>query len=436
MASRLRRRIPVIVSTRGSAAGVGAASWVGSTAPVGPEWLIPVATYDLGTVSPGASIPLTGLYDANGGDPSFTFVSGQTISGTSVTMVVDADTGAITAPMAGASYLVTVGLQASTAADDWTDRSTAAGVVWAHRFNDQQTDNFCDEPNGSWGTASIISSGGIIGDGCLRLATPAGRFPSQRWSRPLAPMPADAVYGYSADINNAGLPTVPAQTWFGSNMNTRLFNACGGFFTHANYYNTAIESVPVVAGTQPRRFVYAGPFWIQYRMYAHASVFASPEVTAKKMMVEAYGTSSNSSEYVQGLRSDTSPPQTMYHYSDVGATSLATASHTWPADTWVTVMFKITPGVHGVANAGVQLKIAAYGATSWTTLLDRTDIVWNYNSPGIYPPNGGGNAMPFGWNTFRFTTFNGGTPTPLVNGYTVDYDQVICSTQEIALPAL
>jgi hypothetical protein len=97
MASRLKRRIPVIVSTRGSAAGVAATSWVGSEALSGPEWLIPVATYDLGTFAPGASIPLTGLYDANDGTPYFTYVSGQTITGTQVTMTVN---GAITAPTA------------------------------------------------------------------------------------------------------------------------------------------------------------------------------------------------------------------------------------------------------------------------------------------------------------------------------------------------
>jgi hypothetical protein len=114
MASRLKRRIPVIVSTRGAAAGVGATSVVGSTAPNAPEWLIPVTTYNLGTVSPGASIPLTGLYTANGGTPYFSYVSGQTITGTSVTMTVDPADGDITAPTTETTYTAVIDLTADT----------------------------------------------------------------------------------------------------------------------------------------------------------------------------------------------------------------------------------------------------------------------------------------------------------------------------------
>jgi hypothetical protein len=137
MASRLKRRIPVIVSTRGAAAGSGSTAGVGAEVPVGPEWLIPVATYNLGTFAPGASIPLTGLYTANGGTPYFTYVSGQTITGTSVTMTVDSADGDITAPTTETTYTAIIDLAASVSADaDWTLRSTAAGVVWAHDFRE------------------------------------------------------------------------------------------------------------------------------------------------------------------------------------------------------------------------------------------------------------------------------------------------------------
>jgi hypothetical protein len=156
------------------------------------------------------------------------------------------------------------------------------------------------------------------------------------------------------------------------------------------------------------------------------------------MMVEALATSSNSVEYVQGLQGmSLTPNRTMYHYTNVGTQNFAEAAHTWPTDTWVTVMFKLTPGLSGVANAGVQLRIAAAGASSWTTLLDRTDILWNYSegATNVYPPVNPNQAIPYGWNWFMFSTFNGGSQqTASVNGYTTDYDQVICSTQEIALP--
>jgi hypothetical protein len=199
MASRLRRRIPVIVSTRGSAAGVGATSWVGSTAPSTPEWLIPVATYDLGTFAPGASIPLTGLYTANGGTPYFTYVSGQTISGTSVTMTVDSADGDITAPTTQTTYTAVIDLAASsTAEQDWITRSTGAGVVWAHDFRyEQEFKQFHvstailpqdaarwggtsyvggNDPNKTLGlsTGAWVSSAGIGSSGAVQFTIPAG----------------------------------------------------------------------------------------------------------------------------------------------------------------------------------------------------------------------------------------------------------------------
>jgi hypothetical protein len=134
MASRLKRRIPIIFGATGAAAGVGATSWVGGTVAAGPEWLIPVATYNLGTFAPGASIPLTGLYDANDGTPYFTYVSGQTITGTAVTMTVDPVDGDITAPTTETTYTAVIDLSDDPAESDWLARSTGPSVVWAHDF--------------------------------------------------------------------------------------------------------------------------------------------------------------------------------------------------------------------------------------------------------------------------------------------------------------
>jgi hypothetical protein len=143
MASRLKRRIPVIVSTRGAAAGSGSTAGVGAEVPVGPEWLIPVATYNLGTFAPGATIPLTGLYDANDGTPYFSYVSGQTITGTSVTITVDPVDGDITAPTTETTYTAVIDLDDDPAEADWVARSQADGVVWAHDFrNAAEVTNF------------------------------------------------------------------------------------------------------------------------------------------------------------------------------------------------------------------------------------------------------------------------------------------------------
>jgi hypothetical protein len=200
MASKLKRRIPVIVSTRGSAAGTGSTAGVGSEVPVGPEWLIPVATYNLGTFAPGASIPLTGLYDANDGTPYFTYVSGQTISGTSVTMTVDPVDGDITAPTTETTYTAVIDLSGVTTAEqDWITRSTGTGVIWAHDFRYQrevdqfrQSDTVApyattragNDPD-SIGINTIYwdSTDGIGSSKCLRTTAPSGvtGFPTGTW---------------------------------------------------------------------------------------------------------------------------------------------------------------------------------------------------------------------------------------------------------------
>jgi hypothetical protein len=171
MASRLKRRIPVIVSTRGSAAGVGATSWVGSTAPNDPEWLIPVATYDLGTFAPGASIPLTGLYDANGGTPYFSYVSGQTITGTSVTMTVDSADGDITAPTTETTYTAVIDLSANTAESDWAARSS--GALMATRFDTQGEVTDYRLLDGTQSRVSWDTTRKVSGTGSLKFTIPA-----------------------------------------------------------------------------------------------------------------------------------------------------------------------------------------------------------------------------------------------------------------------
>jgi hypothetical protein len=174
MASRLKRRIPVIVSTRGAAAGSGSTAGVGSTAPVGPEWLIPVATYNLGTFAPGSSIPLTGLYTANGGTPYFSYVSGQTISGTPVTMTVDPTDGDITAPTTETTYTAIIDLDDDPAESDWVARSQGAGVVWAHDFrNAAEVSNFLNASAATYYTRVADGPTGY----CLNVEVPtAGNY--------------------------------------------------------------------------------------------------------------------------------------------------------------------------------------------------------------------------------------------------------------------
>jgi hypothetical protein len=173
MASKLKRRIPIIFGATGAAAGSGSTAGVGSTVPVGPEWLIPVATYNLGTFAPGASIPLTGLYAANGGTPYFSYVSGQTITGTSVTMTVDPVDGDITAPTTQTTYTAVIDLDDDPAEADWITRSTGAGVVWAHDFRTQAEVDAFRSPV-SVDAVSWVNTDGIGSSKTLQVLIPKG----------------------------------------------------------------------------------------------------------------------------------------------------------------------------------------------------------------------------------------------------------------------
>jgi hypothetical protein len=453
MASKLKRRIPVIFSGVGASAGSASGASVG-VANIPPSWTDTLG--DSFSVTAGVPFSYTfTAYDPNPGD-LIDFIQNSISAGLTVT---ENDQSGLyrTITIASPGYPGGTGLTAGTYTAsldlddvagpeaDWVTRTTGSGVVWAHRFNDQQTANFCDTPNdATHGTVAIVPTGGIIGDGCLRLDTPAGKFPGMRWARPLAPMVASPADSYPADHNGPGLVAIAPHTWYATTnvLRSRFANGRGGFFGHADYYDPTYKPMPypdppTVAAPE---FVYAGPFWIQYRMKVSASRFATGEVSGKVMMLEALSSSSNSVEYVQGLLANNAfLPDGMYHYTNVGAQGFDAAENVWPADTWVTVMYKITPGQSGVANAGVKLQVAASGASSWTTLLDRTDILWNYSegAGNPYPPANPSVPIPYGWNLFMFSTFNGGgQQTASVNGYTVDYDQVICSTAEIPLPVV
>jgi hypothetical protein len=280
MASKLKRRIPVIVSMRGSAAGVGATSWVGSTVPVGPEWLIPVATYNLGTTTPGGTLSLTGLYTANGGTPYFTFVSGQNISGTSVTMTVDSADGDITAPTTPTTYTVTVDLSSTSLEEqDWQNR--IANAVWYHNFeHENEVKAFTvhsgrNDANGAGTTAvgyapDVLydSTDGIAGGGCLIMRCiaadvayardPLNPYSRGKWLRPLSPLAITNGAGWTrTDPGASGITTQPWNPW-SNQYQSRDFRA--GWYAHSSYHAAAQAANWTMEGSE------STGYYIQFRV--------------------------------------------------------------------------------------------------------------------------------------------------------------------------
>lgn len=162
-----------------------------------------------------------------------------------------------------------------SALSDWQTRSTAAGVLWAHRFTgptdgslywSQRSLNpaspcrfgYLSAAAPQTGTNGTRAIDGIIpGTGCLEMFIPGGLgIPiNGSWARPLAPVTADPSPGsgllpYTADINAPNLQYLPFKDFQpGGNPANKMGAACGGFFTHSDYYTSQQRSYNTTSGT-------------------------------------------------------------------------------------------------------------------------------------------------------------------------------------------
>jgi hypothetical protein len=276
---------------------------------IGPFTEGVAATYDF---KQDANIP-------SGTNPRFTITSTPQLG-----MVLDETTGILTIAdtVAGADYPVSVDLSDATpVADklqDWINRSTGPGVVWAHRFNDDSAmyfgtryeqstgvwhykDNqFTPPPNESYTWRN--PNDGIMEDGCLELFCPAGTTPNCVWGRPLAPLIAEQGQGvlshlsYPKDINNAGLYESSFQQFFSQNVSQ---HSKLNTFRGANFGNAAYraewgdgERIWSEFGLQPsatrwyrehKEWVHSGRFWMQLRMKLSPSKLSRFERASKLM---------------------------------------------------------------------------------------------------------------------------------------------------------
>lgn len=453
-----------------------AAAQVGNRAPV---WsTIPAQTTTAGTpltfsVGPYASDP--------DGDP-MTFGRTGGAADTAPAGVTVSSAGVLSVPANTAPGSYTVEVYADDgqggALADWQARANAAGVVWAHRFSDSTADYWLRQGEYSTAVTRRLSTDGIIGDGCLEMFIPAGQTPGNvGFGRPLAPVQAYSALGISADVNKAGLTAIPFQTFYSYNGNEgfkKLSNMRGGCFGNAAYFD-ATQRWPGVPD-----FVWSGQFWIQYRVKLSASRLLPTEHIGKLFILDHNSGGTDLGELVQGIWANyrTAWPAGPYWYGAQGRWLLTnpqgepagcnylpgstytactygqdTAANCWsyPADTWMTFNIGVTPGRKSVSSdggyqfttkyydAGLIVKVAVQGATSWTTLINKSDYYWYYD--GQYgndiPAQWGwaGQQVEPGFNEIRFMQFNGGAEqTAVKNDISVKLDQIICSTTEPALP--
>jgi hypothetical protein len=401
--------------------------------------------------------------------------------GTAPASVTVSSAGLITVPatVPAGSYTVTVVADDgyTPPASNWASRSTAPGVVWAQRFNTSASDYWIDPGSPSSSTAVVrrIATDGVQGDGCLEVFVPAGSDPGNgAWTRPLAPVRAFAGH-YAADANVAGLPVIPFDTAYSVNdrPSERLYNMRGGLFGASQYFN----STQIQSGFP--EYVYAGKFWIQMRVKLSASRVLAAEHQGKIFNIDQAGNDTCMHELVVGVEAGGYPsaPRLPYFYTAQGNRNISrlnnpqaqTASSVrqpgiplcaydassnlnagacwqWPADTWVTVNIGINLGSQNttadngftfpspIRDTGLTIRVAVDGATSWTTLVDKADYYWWYSQ--VLGSSFGYGAASFGMQKLVLYAFNGGTSqTPAVSDFYHRFDEIICSTQEPALPS-
>jgi hypothetical protein len=333
---------------------------------------------------------------------------------------------------------------------DWIARSTAPGVVWAHRFNDSNT--VARFSLGDVGTKIVhVANDGIIGDGCLSCAVGVGETGSESWGRPLRPIPGD--------INTPGLPTGSAITT-STECESQFVNMQGGHFGHTDYHAGG-----GMIGTD---------YYLQYRIKFSAGRFNPDRFTGgalgsgkTMMLVTNYVTPDQ--EIVVQARTDFGgkwftmytnfgnrwnsfldasqdqvtganlQPGGPYPLCTIGTAPDGTDKcFLYPENEWVTVLVHIIPGKQYVVatighasnpkNTGIEVWVARAGEWEYTKIWEKFNYEWAFDATYLDTT-----AQPFGWNWLNFTSYNNDAIS--LDGFYHRIDQVIFSQTFIECPA-
>lgn len=373
----------------------------------------------------------------------------------------------------------------------WAHRfssSTDGSLYWAQKSNNP----------GGGSRFGYRAGDGVIGDGCLELFVPGGQGIAVQggWARPIGPVRASAAQGtrlaYPADINNPGLDVMPFDAAYSvvtGDPAAKLGNACGGFITHPQYLANNQRTYSL-GGQTHNEIVYGGVdgVYIQYRvkfptvggfnrldytdLWGKLAMFSNmspnnanneivtnvmPNLGNRFFMYSATGSNLLDSPQGSNANGAHAQPGGAYDATCVwsGGSVNAAGCWTWPKDEWVTVLMQVVPGRHNPGSnyiadgvyreTAIRVWVARAGATAYTKIWDKSDYAFSYDngsSPTVYAsaPNPlAGLQQAYGFNSFRFEAYanpNSALPVAYNKDFLVLHDQVICSTQPIACPAV
>lgn len=299
----------------------------------------------------------------------------------------------------------------TTLAQDWINRSTAPGVVQAKRFTsladvgNKTTAPYWPAPGDVAANMIIVADGGVIGDGCVRFVIPKTQ--GQRPNSLLFPL--NAAWNSNLQGFNGGRFWIQFRSRIGPMLlaDEATKGTALKLCNVANYnYNSFVSSR---SNTEYELVVYAPHV---------GTVGGASNLNAYRRNDPAAGGG------LAGGGADTEGAYDMWR-NDV---TLAQAEQPFglTEEDWYTYLLEIEIDQYGVKNGQIpgnyfSLKCAGPGDTAWTE-------VFRSQAFGI------GTESDAGFTGFWFTTgYDTGRSGSAYDSY-VEVDQLIVSTQPIALP--
>jgi hypothetical protein len=403
----------------------------------------------------GATYDLSQYANHAGTTPVYSITSG---GGTGIS--VNESTGLLTVGPAttAATYSVTVELSSIPSEQDWLERSTADGVMWATDFRTSdnvtkwvvpQQEDYIADPATLNQIRRNASDSVIPGNGCLELQYVNGIKPRHHWSRLFGCQPGDLGYA-SGDVL---LPS----SWDTMSTRTRDFNHFrGGLYGHTSYHSdTPSPGIPFGGSTWQWE---GSEFYIQFRVKLDPNRFSPLNAAVNKgfklLYVELSGGSQqeyvilapvpyNHHRHYKAYTNFGNPPELSPSLTDQqpggdysGACiypnyGVGDGCWTWPLNEWVTILLHINPGRHGLSETWTRVWAATSAQSSYSLLWDVRTYPWVYGGTaeeGTYGATG-----PRAFNCFQPTMYLNVGDYPGVDFWT-RFDQIIFSKQPIACP--
>lgn len=401
----------------------------GNTPNQAPAWSgTPSPSFSQGT---GSSYSFAALVADPEGDPititlaSGTLPSGVTINSSAKTLVYNGSGAATTATglalrataTGGATNSATFSLSITgsssvTALQDWNNRSTAAGVVQAKRFAVTTDVTAWTHNDGTQGFCSLDTTDGIMGNGCLKITIPATQDNATgQWRVPLNA-------SWVTDGQGFGATEFWVQYRIKLGPNRLLHSNGGGGFKVANTAGFIPSSPGSSQSHTGHEIVIGNGFNQQGILYAyreHPVSGTTPfETSDGNGDIHLQTAVDNGSGIVDKFA----------RYCLYQSGNASSGCWRYTEQQWITIDYRIKIPSYGGNGVGNEIDI-------WATRDGETTRTLLYNNRNFVI--GSDSSYPLGVNGIWFLNYDTNRTSGAADTW-FKYDQLIVSTQSIAIP--